>query len=414
MCPTLLFFTFETLFPMIRCIIGYTLNTEGVYMIYFDNSATTKPYEEVLEAFVKTSQVFYANPSSLHRLGGQVEKLISQARQQVADIFSVKANEIYFTSGGTEGNNLAIKGTALQYHSRGNHIITTSIEHSSVYETCKQLEELGFTITYLPVNQQGQIHIEDLKAAITDKTILVSVMHVNNETGTVQPIEQIGSLLKNYPKILFHVDHVQGCGKVPLSIYGSGIDLCTVSAHKFHGLKGNGILYKRANVRISPILTGGHQEQNMRSGTENTAGIVTTAKALRLVTNQYEKHIDQLVTIRNYLIEQIAQLSHIAIHTDPIVAAPHIINFSAVGLRGEVLVHALEQEHIYVSTTSACSSKTKELSRTLLAMGVSEKAAEGAVRISLSFENTMDEAKTFIKVLKNTLNNLFQVVGEDR
>ncbi|WP_018662469.1 cysteine desulfurase family protein [Heyndrickxia acidiproducens] len=382
-------------------------------MIYFDNSATTKPYPEVLDAFVKASENFFANPSSLHRLGARAEKLISQARLQIAGILGVKPGEIFFTSGGTEGNNTAIKGTALQYRSRGRHIITTSIEHASVYESCRQLEESGFNVTYLPVDHTGRININDLKAAITAETILVSVMHVNNEAGAIQPVEEIGELLKAYPKILFHVDDVQGCGKVPLDLHQAGVDLCTISAHKFHGLKGTGILFKRENVKISPLLTGGHQEGLMRSGTENTGGIVAAAKALRLIHQKYTQEAGALAVVRNQLFEKLSALADVSVHTDPGLSAPHILNFSVRGIRGEVLVHALEQEDIYISTTSACSSKTKELSRTLLAMGVTEAEAEGAVRISLSYENTLEEAEQFIRILERTIQKLQQVLGRN-
>jgi cysteine desulfurase len=384
------------------------------FMIYFDNSATTKPYDEVIAAFVKISTQYFANPSSLHDLGGKVDELVKQARNQIATILHVKASEIYFTSGGTEGNNLAIKGTALQYASRGKHIIISSIEHASVYETCEQLKDHGYSITHLPVDKNGQIDIEDLEAAITEETILVSVMHVNNEMGTIQPIQQIGNILKKYPKVLFHVDHVQGFGKVPLDLYGANIDFCTISAHKFHGLKGNGVLFKREGIRISPLLTGGSQEGKLRSGTENTGGIVTMAKAMRLVNEKRKFDLENLRKIQDYLINNLEQMPTIHIHTNPAVSAPHIINLSAVGLRGEVIVHALEKEEIYVSTTSACSSKQKKISRTLKSIGVQDDVAQGAVRISLSYENTMNEAKIFIQTLKHTLQKLYNVMRDNK
>lgn len=387
---------------------------EGVFMIYFDNSATTKPYDEVVNAFVKISTQFFANPSSLHNLGGQVDELIKQARLQIANLLHVKTNEIFFTSGGTEGNNLAIKGTALQYSGRGKHIIISGIEHASVYETCEQLKSLGYKITYLPVDQNGQVNVKDLEATITEETILVSIMHVNNEIGTIQPIEEIGNCLKKYPKILFHVDHVQGFGKVPLDMYKANIDLCTISAHKFHGLKGNGLLFKREGVRISPLLTGGSQEGKVRSGTENTGGIVTMAKAMRMIEENRRKKGKALQEIRDYLIEELGQIPHIQVNTNLSVSAPHIINFSAVGLRGEVIVHALEKNEVYVSTTSACSSKQKKLSRTLLSTGVPENVAEGAVRISLSYENTMDEAITFIQILQQVIQKLNMVMRDTK
>jgi cysteine desulfurase len=383
-------------------------------MIYFDNSATTKPYDEVLDAFMKISRNFFANPSSLHQLGGHADSLIGQARKQIAQLLKVNTAEVFFTSGGTEGNNLAIKGTALQYRNRGKHIITTRTEHPSIYEACRQLEAMGYSITYLPVNKDGQIRLEDLEAAITNETILVTLMHVNNEVGTIQPVQEIGKILKKYPKVLFHVDHVQGLGKVPLDLHKINADFCTISAHKFHGLKGNGILYIREGVRISPLLSGGNQEGRMRSGTENTGGIVTMAKALRLVEDRRALEAGSLAAIRDELLNRLRQLPDIQVHTNPAVSAPHIVNFSVIGLKGEVMVHALEEEGIYVSTTSACSSKQKSLSRTLLGMGVPKHIAEGAVRISLSYENTLQEAEQFIRVLKNILEKYRDVMRDEK
>lgn len=383
-------------------------------MIYFDNSATTKPYDEVIDTFMKVSKDYFANPSSLHNFGGKVENLVNEARKQLAKLLNVKEKEIYFTSGGTEGNNLALKGTALQYRSRGNHIITTSVEHPSVYEACEQLKELGFEITYLPVNEDGQIELADLQKAIKEETILVSIMHVNNEMGVIQPIVEIGEMLNNYPKILFHVDYVQGIGKIPLNFQKAHIDFCTISAHKFHGLKGSGLLYIRNGVRISPLFSGGNQENKIRSGTENVGGIVSMAKALRLTNEKRQQKLDEMIAIRDYLISTLSQLSSIKVHTNPNKSAPHIINFSAIGLRGEVIVHALEAENIFVSTTSACSSKQKSLSRTLQAIGVTDQIAEGAVRISLSYDNTMDEAKVFMNKLEKILMKLYEVMGDSK
>jgi len=225
-------------------------------LIYFDNSATTKPYEEVLEAFAQVSRDFFGNPSSLHILGGKSEKLLTTAREQIAQLAGVQANEIYFTSGGSESNNLAIKGTALMHRGRGNHIVTTSVEHPSVREACEQLQTLGFEVTYIPVDKDGRVTVDEVIRAVTDKTILVSIIHVNNEVGIIQPVEEIGSRLKDYPKVLYHVDHVQGAGKVPLDLYKANIDLCTFSAHKFHGLRGTGFLFLKNGVRISPLISG--------------------------------------------------------------------------------------------------------------------------------------------------------------
>lgn len=378
-------------------------------LIYFDNSATTKPYDEVLNAYIKVNREMYGNASSLHNFGGKAEQLITRAREQVANICGVKPTEIYFTSGGTEGNNMAIKGGAMMHRNRGNHIITTAIEHPSVKEPCEQLRTMGFEITYLPVNKDGVISVSDLKAALTDKTTLVSVMYVNNEVGAIQPIKEIGKLLKEYPKILFHVDYVQAAGKLPIAMDEMFIDLCTFSAHKFHGLKGTGFLYKREGVNLTPLIAGGNQENKMRSGTENTGGIVAMAKALRMAELQRKQNENKMMQIRNYLYDQLAAISDIVIHT-PVISAPHIINFSAKGLKGEVLVHALEEQGIIISTTSACSSKDKLPSGTLKEMKVCDDSAMGAVRISLSYENTLNEAETFMNALNIILQRLNKVM----
>jgi cysteine desulfurase len=375
-------------------------------MIYFDNSATTKPYKEVIESFVKVSTDFFANPSSLHKLGGQAEGLVNQARNQLAQLLNIKPREIYFTSGGTESNNLAIKGSAMLYKKRGNHIISTTIEHPSIRESLQQLKEQGFEITYLQVNSEGRINVEELKNSIREETILVSIIHVNNEVGSIQPIQEVGEILKNYPKILFHVDHVQGVTKVPLDFHECGIDLCSISAHKFHGLKGNGLLFIREGIRISPLLTGGNQEWTVRSGTENVAGIVAMAKALRMSILKMENNLQKVEDIKNLLFEELKVVNDIIIHTPEENSAPHILNFSIKGFKAEVVVHSLEESNIYVSTTSACSSKIKSISHTLLAMGVEEEVAKSAIRLSLSFENTEEEAKKVIKAIQQTIQTL--------
>lgn len=391
---------------MLRLFVGHNAPKKEKDMIYFDNSATTKPYKEVLESFVKVSTDYFANPSSLHKLGGQAEGLINQARNQLAQLLNIKPREIYFTSGGTESNNLAIKGSAMMYKNRGNHIISTTIEHPSIRESLEQLKGQGFEITYLPVNSEGRIKIEDLNNSIREETILVSMIHVNNEVGSIQPIKEVGKLLKNYPKILFHVDHVQGVTKVPLDFHDCGIDLCSISAHKFHGLKGNGLLFIREGIRISPLFTGGNQESTLRSGTENVAGIVAMAKALRLSMQKMEKEILKVVNVKKLIFEELKKENDIIIHTPIENSAPHILNFSIKDFKSEVVVHALEESNIYVSTTSACSSKIKTVSNTLLEMGIEEEIAKSAIRISLSFENTEEEAKKVIKAIKQTIQKL--------
>ncbi|MCM3587893.1 cysteine desulfurase [Mesobacillus maritimus] len=380
-------------------------------MIYLDNSATTKPFKEVIDSFTKVASSYYGNPSSLHQMGGQAEKLLSQAHSQIAKLLGVKTNEIVFTSGGTEGNNLAIKGIAMEHRKRGKHIITTEVEHDSVRNSFKQLEELGFDVTYIPVDAEGRVNSLDVEQAIRFDTILVSVIHINNEVGTIQPIREIGRLLKDYPKIYFHVDHVQGVGKLPLNFYECGIDLCTISGHKFHGLKGTGALFIRDGIKISSLLSGGGQETERRSGTENVAGMVAMAKALRMTLDLREQKFAQLTEILGTIKSGLKQLPDVCIHSPEENSAPHILNFSIKGIKSEVFVHALEEKGIYVSTTSACSSKRNAPSKTLLAMGVPVEQAERAIRISLSYENTMQEAEILIQAVSESVKRLREVMN---
>ncbi|MBF2609688.1 cysteine desulfurase family protein [Listeria welshimeri] len=378
-------------------------------MIYFDNSATTKPNDAVLETYTKVASNYFANPSSLHRFGAKSKELLDTSRKQIATMLGVLSEEIIFTSGGSEGNNLAIKGLAYSYKNRGNHIITSRIEHPSVRMVMEELESNGFRVTYLQVNKNGVIDLEELKAALTKETILISIMGVNNEVGSIQPLQEIGETIANREHTFFHVDFVQGIGKVPLEIGQMAIDLLTFSGHKFHALRGTGVLFKKKNVQLHPEILGGGQEMGYRSGTENLAGGVALAKALRLALEN-EQNTSELIEIRDYLLSEIAYMPDMTVHTKKSVAAPHIICFSAKGHRGEVLVHALEKEDIYISTTSACSSKQKLASSTLKAMGVTDEEATGAVRVSLSYENRLSEAKIFIQKLQEIIENLNKVV----
>jgi cysteine desulfurase len=379
-------------------------------MIYFDNSATTKPYKEVLDSFITVSSEYYGNPSSLHSMGGQAEKLLSQAREQVSHLLRAKPIEIYFTSGGTEGNNLAIKGSALLHRNKGRHLITTCVEHPSVSLAMEQLEQEGFDITYLSVDQFGRISVAELEKAIRKETILISIMQVNNEVGTLQPIKEIGELLKKYPNILFHVDAVQSIGKIPLYLSENRVDFCSISGHKFHGLKGTGALFIREGVRLAPLFSGGNQERKIRSGTENVAGTVAMAKALRMTLQKSEAGLEKMEKIQSVLREGLSDIEGVQIHTPIENSAPHILNFSLKGLKSEVFIHSLEQKGIFVSTTSACSSKKKSLSKTLLAMGVPEKLADSAIRVSLSFENNLDDAKTALAAFRESANQLRKVM----
>ncbi|USK72543.1 cysteine desulfurase family protein [Peribacillus asahii] len=378
-------------------------------MIYLDNSATTKPYPEVIESFVKVSTDYFGNPSSLHGIGTQAEKLLSTARKQIADLLKVKSAEVFFTSGGTEGNNLAIKGAALANQNRGKHIITTSIEHPSVMEAFQVLSEQGFAVTYLPVDATGRVSVVDLETALREDTILVSIMHVNNEVGSIQPIAEIGELLKQYPQILFHVDHVQGIGKVDLSLADAGIDLCTISGHKLHGLKGTGVLYIRQGVRIAPLFSGGNQESQFRSGTENVAGIVALAKAMRISLTNCMLYTHKLKEIRTFFYHGLQEIDGVQVNS-PVDGAPHIINFSVPGLKSEVLLHELETEGVYVSTTSACSSKKRTASKTVLEMYRNQERAESVIRISTSFHNEIEEAKQAIDAIGRAVAKLEKVM----
>lgn len=372
-------------------------------MIYFDNSATTKPYREVIESFLKVSSEYYGNPSSLHGIGAQAEKLMTQARSQIADLLRVKPEEVLFTSGGTESNNMAIKGVAMMHRNRGRHLVTTAIEHPSVSKTMEQLEQLGFELTYLPVNHLGIVAPKDVKKAIREDTILVSIMHVNNEVGTIQPIKEIGEILKQTPKVFFHVDAVQSIGKVQLDLHAWGVDFCSFSAHKFHGLKGTGLLFMRSGIVIEPLLAGGNQEAKKRSGTENVAGAVAAAKALRMTMEKAKTGAAQMERIQTILRDGLQELEGVHIHTPATQAAPHILNFSIDGIRPETFIHSLEQGGVYASTTSACSSKKKSPSKTLVAMGVSKQAAESSIRMSLSYENTEEEALYVIQMIKKSV-----------
>ncbi len=376
-------------------------------MIYLDNSATTKPDETVLETFNKVSTKFFANPSSLHNLGAKAEQFYNKVKAQAANLLKCDANEIIFTSGGTESNNLAIKGVANFYKNRGNHIITTKIEHASVYKACEQLENNGFEVTYLSVNDQGVIDLQELERAIRKTTILVSIMHVNNEIGSVQPINQVAELLKEHKKILFHTDAVQSFSKLPINL--DGIDLLSISGHKLNGLRGTGLLYARKGIQLDPLFVGGEQELNFRSGTENVAGNAALARAMRLSLAKLDS-TDELNRLKENLKAELIKIDSIHVNT-PKQSAPHIVHFSVPGINPETIIHALAKNDIYVSTQSACSSKSADLSRVLLACGHDIDIASSGIRVSLSYETFQAEIDIFIHVLKAEVNKLQKVLG---
>jgi cysteine desulfurase len=382
-------------------------------MIYFDNSATSAPYPEVLKVYQDVAQKYFGNPSSLHKLGTAAAKLLDQSRHVASEALAAAPGDIIFTSGGTESNNMALKGIALQYRTRGQHIIMSSVEHASVYETGKQLEELGFRVTYLPVDSAGIIDPVDVEEAIQDDTILVSVMYVNSELGTVQPIKEIGKILARYPKVFFHVDAVQAFGKLPVEPARWSVDLLSLSAHKFHGPRGIGLLYMRKGIILSPLLSGGGQEAGKRSGTENLPAIVAMAKAMRMQHQSLANNREHMSALRTFLIEQLESIPGCLINgpgKDSPNAAPHIVNFSFPGLKSEVVLHALEEKDIYLSTRSACSSKQSKPSRVLLAAGMDEARASSALRASLSETSTMEEAKIFIAALNEVIPNLAKIM----
>lgn len=369
-------------------------------MIYFDNSATTKIDPAVLQTYQTVANKFWGNPSSLHHLGGRALQMLQSARQQIADLVKCQPDEIYFTSGGTEGDNWVIKGTALAKREFGRHLIVSAIEHPAVLNSARQLEKMGWEVTYLPVNKAGFVTPESVAAAIRPDTVLVSVMAVNNEIGSIQPIEAIAKILTQYPTIHFHVDAVQSVGKNLWSrVLQERVDFATFSAHKFHGPRGVGFIYAKRGRQLETLITGGGQEQDRRSGTENTPAIAAMSKALRLaLTDEASKAAHELA-LKQKLVDFLSALPDITIFS-PVTPdfAPHILCFALRGVRGETTVHALEAEDIYLSTTSACSSRSGVESGTLKAMQIPEKLATSAVRISLDDANTEAEVEQFIKI----------------
>ena len=369
-------------------------------MIYFDNSATTKISPEVLTTYDTVSQKIWGNLSSLHNFGEEAWNLLEQARQQIAKLMGVKPSEIIFTSGGSEGDNWVIKGTALAKHRFGKHIITTSVEHAAVRNAMAQLEELGFEVTYLPVDKEGRINPADVKAALRPDTILVSIMAVNNEIGTIQPIKEVGEILKDYPNVHYMVDAVQAIGKgLDDLVFSDRVDFATFSGHKFHAPRGTGFVYAKSGRKLSPLIDGGGQERTMRSGTENTPGDVAMARAIRLVKENEAATVKNEQAIKERIYDHLKQFDHVRIFSGRNAGfAPHVLCFAIVGVRGETIVHAFEEQGIYISTTSACSSKKHAEAGTLAAMKVPENEATSAVRISLGDQNTLADADKFNQV----------------
>ena len=373
--------------------------------VYFDNSATTRVLDSVKDIVVRTMTEDYANPASKHRRGMEAEQYIREARRIIADTLKAEEKEILFTSGGSESNNMALIGAALANRRAGTHIISTAVEHPSVYKPLEYLEELGFEVTILPVDRDGHISLEELKAAVRSDTILVSVMYVNNEVGAVEPIEEISRIVKEKnPKTLLHVDAIQAYGKYVIRPRRQGIDLLSVSAHKIHGPKGVGFLYIRSGVKIKPLIYGGGQQGGLRSGTENVPGVAGLGAAAGEMYTAHEEKVRHLTDLKDYAIDRLGEIEGCLVNSKKgAVSAPHIVSAGFEGVRSEVLLHALEDKNIYVSSGSACSSHHPGISGTLKGIGVAPKLLDSTIRISFGLFNTKGEVDYFIDTLKEIL-----------
>ena len=374
-------------------------------MIYFDNSATTKPSQGVVAIMERVLKEDFGNPSSMHMKGMEAENYIKDAAGKLAKILHCKEKELIFTSGGTESNNMAIIGTAFAKKRRGKHIITSAMEHASVYEPMRFLEEEGFEVTYLPGNEKEVVDLEALKAALRPDTILVSIMQVNNETGRLSRVEEIGKILHEYnPEIVYHVDAIQSFGKYQINPKKQGIDLLSVSGHKIHGPKGSGFLYCREKLTIKPLILGGGQQAGMRSGTENVPAIAGMGEAAKEIYDHFEEVQGHLYDLKNTMISELLKLPDVTVNSfcgqD---SAPHIVSASFKGVRSEVLLHALEGKGVYVSSGSACSSNHPAISKTLQTIHVPEELLDSTIRFSFCEENTEEEIETTIEILKELL-----------
>lgn len=379
-------------------------------MIYFDNAATTQTHPEVIKTYTEVATKIWGNPSSLHNLGTQATRILEASRRQIAELLGKESKEIFFTSGGTEGDNWVIKGVAFEKAHLGKHIIVSAIEHPAVKESALWLKTQGFEVDLAPVNTQGFVDVSALETLIRPDTTLVSVMAVNNEIGAIQPIQEISQLLADKPTISFHVDAVQAIGKVPTEQYLTDrVDFASFSGHKFHSVRGVGFVYIKAGKKIAPLLTGGGQESDMRSTTENVAGIAATAKALRLTLDKAADSQKQLAAMKQILVDELSKYQDVTIFSGMENFVTSILTFGIKNIRGEVIVHAFEDHQIYISTTSACSSKAGKPAGTLIAMGVPQKLAQTAVRVSLDGDNDMGQIEQFLTIFKQIYHNTQKV-----
>ena len=371
--------------------------------VYLDNSATTRAYDSVGDLVRKVMCEDYGNPSSMHAKGVTAEHYIKEAKETLAKLIKVQDKEIFFTSGGTESDNLALMGAARANRRRGNHLITSAIEHPAVINTMRHLEEEGYRVTFLPVDRYGRIRLDALKEALCEDTILVSVMYVNNEVGSVQPIAEAASIVKAYNKdILFHVDAVQGFGKYRIYPRKLNVDLCTISGHKIHGPKGIGALYVGSHVKIQPIVFGGEQQKNVRSGTENVPGIAGLGLAAKLIYQDLDEKVARMRELKAHFIEGVQEIQDITIHgLYDETSAPHIISVGFAGIRSEVLLHALEEKGIYVSSGSACASNHPQISGVLKGIGAGQEYLDATLRFSMSEFTTPEEIDYTLETLYN-------------
>lgn len=376
--------------------------------IYFDNSATTMPYDEVIQEVSNGMKEYFGNPSSLHKIGMNCEKRLNEAREYFASTIKSNRDEIYFTSGGSEGNNLILKGLLKP----GHHFITTTFEHHSIINTCKELEANGVKITYLDVDSEGRISLEDLEEAIRKETTLISIMYVNNEMGAIQDLEAIGNLIKERSsRAKFHVDAVQGYGKLPIDVNKAKIDFLTVAGHKIHGPKGTGFVYIKKGIVLNSLISGGGQEKGVRAGTENLPAIIGFEKAAKITFENIDERYKYISELKEYFIEKLKDIKDVRINSGMNNFSPYILNVSFLGVRAEVLLHLLEDSGIYVATGSACTSKSSAAhgSYVIKALGLNNKEIESAIRFSFSYQNTKEEIDYTIDVLKKSLMFLRRV-----
>lgn len=382
-------------------------------MIYLDNCSTTLPRKEVIDLMAKSLKEDFANPSSLHSLGLKSEKKIRSSRETIAEFLNVHRDEIYFTSGGTESNNIAVQSMVKKMENRGKHIISTRIEHPSVLNTIKHYEEEGFEVSYLDVDSKGQISLEDFAKHLREDTILVSIMHVNNEIGSIEPIEKIRDILKEKnSQALFHVDGVQGFGKVDISLKDYGIDAYSFSGHKIYGPKGVGGLYIDRNAKLSPIIYGGNQEMGLRSGTENLNAIIGLGEATRLIRENFKEEREYAQILKEYMVEKINEnIDDIRVNTSlDETSSPYILNISIKNIRAEVLLHYLEMEEIYISTSSACSSRGTDKSHVLKAIGLDDNYIEGTIRICFSHDIRRQDLDYTIEKMKKSVEEIRRIM----